>query len=61
MLGRARAIAIEWRSADEQLALADCRRAISYWLEDKLDSARTDVVEAKGALARQTRPDPVWR
>ncbi len=57
MLGRARAIAIEAKAYD-QLALADCRRAIGYWLEDKLDSARIDVDEAKAALSRQTRPDP---
>ena len=57
MLGRARAIAIEAKEHD-QIALADCRRAIGYWLEDKLDSARADVEEAKAALAGQARRDP---
>ncbi len=57
MLGRARSIALNAGAADE-LALADCRRAISYWLEDKLDSARADILEAKGALAARTGQDP---
>ena len=57
MLGRARAIAIEAKAYD-QLALAVCRRALGFWLEDKLDSARTDVEEAKSVLARQGRRDP---
>ena len=53
----ARAIAIEAKEYD-QLALADCRRAIGFWLEDKLDSARADVDEAKAALAGRARRDP---
>jgi serine/threonine-protein kinase len=57
MLGRARSIALNAGAADE-LALADCRRAISYWLEDKLDSARADILEAKGPLAARTGRDP---
>jgi hypothetical protein len=56
MLGRARAVALE-ANAFRELALADCLRAINYWLEDILDSARTDVNEAKAALARDRRPD----
>jgi eukaryotic-like serine/threonine-protein kinase len=58
MLGRARSIALEAGAAGE-LALADCQRAISYWLEDKLDSARVDIDEAKAALATQDRRDPL--
>ena len=56
MLGRARSIALQAKATDE-LALADCRRAINYWLEDMLDSARADVVEAKAVLAAQERKD----
>ena len=55
MLGRARSIALE-ANAGPQLALANCMRAINYWLEDILDSARTDVAEAKAALAKEKRP-----
>jgi len=50
MLGRARAVAYDAKAMNE-LALASCVRANSYWLEDILDSARADVDEAKGALA----------
>ena len=56
MLGRARSIALEANKGAD-LALADCWRANSYWLEDMLDSARTDVAEAKAALARETQRD----
>jgi serine/threonine-protein kinase len=58
MLGRARAIALDARAMTE-LALADCMRANSYWIEDILDSARADVNEAKAALAtlRTREPD----
>jgi serine/threonine-protein kinase len=56
MLGRARSIALEAKAMNE-LALADCTRANGYWLEDLLDSARTDVVEAKAALAKAKRLD----
>jgi len=56
MLGRARAVALEANRGAE-LALANCWRANSYWLEDLLDSARADVAEAKAALAREKRRD----
>jgi serine/threonine-protein kinase len=56
MLGRARAIALEANQGAD-LALANCWRANSYWLEDLLDSARADVAEAKAALARQQQRD----
>jgi hypothetical protein len=57
MLGRARSIALN-ANARPELALADCVRAINFWLEDVLDSARTDVAEAKAALAREKRRKP---
>ncbi len=57
MLGRAREIALG-ANATSELALADCTRASNYWIQDVLDSARMDVMEAKAALARETRPDP---
>jgi tetratricopeptide (TPR) repeat protein len=60
MLGRARSIAASAGATDE-LAMADCRRAISYWLEDKLDSARADIVEAKRALTAREERDPEVR
>ncbi len=56
MLGRARQIALD-ANAMAELALADCVRATSYWLEDILDSARADVEEAKAALAQATIKD----
>ena len=57
MLGRAQAIARR-AGAHNELALANCIRANGYWLEDKLDSAHTDVIEAKAALDEAPRPDP---
>ena len=57
MLGRARAIARDANALPE-LALADCVRATSFWLDDTLDSARTDVDEAKAAIVRFPRRDP---
>ena len=54
MLGRARTIARD-ANAKSELALASCVRSVSYWLEDILDSARTDVEEAKAALAQVKR------
>jgi serine/threonine-protein kinase len=57
MLGRARAIALK-ANLHDQLALVDCRRAISFWVEDLIDSARAAVREAKAALAEQVRRDP---
>jgi serine/threonine-protein kinase len=57
MLGRAREVALRAKAYD-QVAQADCRRAIGFWLEDWLDSARTAVEEAKAALAAQERTDP---
>ena len=56
MLGRARSIALEANKGAE-LALANCWRANSYWIEDLLDSARADVAEAKAALAREKQRD----
>jgi tetratricopeptide (TPR) repeat protein len=56
MLARAQTIA-RTASAHNELAMANCVRANGYWLEDKLDSARMDVVEAKVALASAARPD----
>jgi serine/threonine-protein kinase len=51
MLTRATSIA---RSANlpTQLALVDCARAYSFAYDDKLDSARMDVEEAKRALSQ---------
>ncbi len=57
MLGRARSIAIG-AGATNEVALAGCRRAISYWLEDMLDSARADLLEAKAVLAAARSRDP---
>jgi eukaryotic-like serine/threonine-protein kinase len=57
MLARARAVAVEAKAYD-QIAHAHCRRAIGFWLEDQIDSARVDVAEAKRALAAADRPDP---
>jgi serine/threonine-protein kinase len=57
MLVRARTIARQARAHNE-LALANCIRANGYWLEDKLDSAHADVLEAKAALSAAPRPDP---
>jgi serine/threonine-protein kinase len=57
MLGRAQAIARR-AGAHNELALANCIRANGYWLEDKLDSAHADVIEAKAALRSNARPDP---
>jgi eukaryotic-like serine/threonine-protein kinase len=54
MLGRARSIALKANAMNE-LALADCARAKSYWIEDRLDSARADVLEAKAAIAKAGR------
>jgi tetratricopeptide (TPR) repeat protein len=54
MLGKARSIALE-ANLGAEVALANCWRASSYWLEDLLDSARADVAEAKAALAREKR------
>ncbi|HUQ82743.1 MAG TPA: serine/threonine-protein kinase, partial [Gemmatimonadaceae bacterium] len=51
MLTRAREIARSGNVLPE-LALADCRRAINYWLEDQIDSAGADVREAKAALRK---------
>ena len=58
MLGRARAIALEAKLPD-QLALVNCRRAISFWVEDLIDSAGAAVRQAKAALAEQARRDPM--
>jgi hypothetical protein len=51
MLARVRAMT---RSAKlpTELALADCRRAQSYVFDDKFDSARADLAEARAALTR---------
>jgi serine/threonine-protein kinase len=57
MLGRARTIARD-ANAHNELALAACTRATSYWIEDILDSARADVDEAKAALAAMARRSP---
>jgi tetratricopeptide (TPR) repeat protein len=57
MLGRAQAIARR-AGAHNELALANCFRSNGYWLEDKLDSAHADVLEAKAALSATPRPDP---
>ena len=57
MLMRAQAIARR-ANAHNELALANCIRANGYWIEDKLDSAHADVVEAKAALGATPRPDP---
>jgi hypothetical protein len=56
MLGRARSIALAANQGAD-LALANCWRANSYWLEDLLDSARADVAEAKAALTKEKRRD----
>jgi hypothetical protein len=58
MLGRVRTIALEAKLPD-QLALVNCRRAISFWVEDLIDSARASAREAKAALAEQGREDPL--
>lgn len=55
MLQRARGIALQ-ANLGSPLALANCTRAINYWLLDILDSARADIAEAKVAIAR----DPVY-
>ena len=57
MLARAQTIARR-ASAHNELALTNCIRANGYWLEDKLDSAQADVIEAKSALVATPRPDP---
>jgi eukaryotic-like serine/threonine-protein kinase len=49
MLTRARSVARDAK-LPSQLALAACARAYSYAYDDKLDSARADVEEAKRAL-----------
>ena len=56
MLERARAVARQ-ASLGSPLALADCTRAINFWLLDILDSARADIAEASAALARDPDPD----
>jgi serine/threonine-protein kinase len=57
MLERARIVAKQ-AGLDTPLALADCTRAINFWLLDILDSARADIAEANAALAREPDPDP---
>jgi serine/threonine-protein kinase len=51
MLARARAIARQ-ANLPSELAHADCERATNFWYEDKIDSARADLVEARAALGR---------
>jgi serine/threonine-protein kinase len=60
MLERARVVA-KRASLGSPLALADCTRAINFWLLDILDSARADIAEASAALARDPDPDPTVR
>jgi serine/threonine-protein kinase len=58
MLGRARTVALEAELPD-QLALVNCRRAISFWVEDLIDSAEAAMREAKAAFAEPGREDPL--
>jgi tetratricopeptide (TPR) repeat protein len=58
MLERARVIATNAKLPVEE-ALVRCTRAISYWLQDELDSARADVLAAKRAIGSFARPDTV--
>jgi eukaryotic-like serine/threonine-protein kinase len=51
MLARARSIARQ-ANLPSELAHADCKRATNFWYEDKIDSARADLVEARAALGR---------
>jgi serine/threonine protein kinase len=51
MLARAGSIARD-ANLPSQLAHAHCERATNYWLEDRIDSARADLVEARAALGR---------
>jgi hypothetical protein len=45
-----------------QLALADCKRVVSFVYQDHFDSARVDIAEAKAALAARRRgPRPPGR
>ena len=60
MLGRARTIALEAKRTSSW-RWPNCLRAISYWVEDMLDSARADVREAKAALARAGAAGPDGR
>ncbi|MEP6493308.1 MAG: serine/threonine-protein kinase [bacterium] len=60
MLARSREIARN-AGADPQVALAGCLRVYSFAFEDKLDSARADLADAKAALGRSENVDPVIR
>jgi eukaryotic-like serine/threonine-protein kinase len=51
MLARARSIAHQ-ANLPSELAHADCERATNFWYDDKIDSARADLVEARAALGR---------
>jgi serine/threonine-protein kinase len=51
MLDRARTVARE-AGLPAQVALAGCTRSSVYWLEDRIDSARVELSDAKGALAQ---------
>jgi hypothetical protein len=51
MLARARAVARESR-LPAQVALADCIRSSTFWMTDRLDSARVELTDAKAALAQ---------
>jgi serine/threonine-protein kinase len=51
MLGRARNMARD-AGLPAQRALIDCARSSSWWYNDQLDSARTDLREGKAALGQ---------
>ncbi|HTE47557.1 MAG TPA: protein kinase, partial [Gemmatimonadaceae bacterium] len=58
MLARARLIA-RTAGAQQQIALADCFRVYSFAFDDKFDSARVDLADAKAALRGVSNVDPV--
>ena len=58
IMGRALAIARE-RKLPAQIAYATCARASSYIYDDLFDSARSDLAEARAALAASGPPRPL--
>ncbi len=55
MLARASAIAREGGHA-EQLALAACLRASSFWYDDLADSVQSELIQARRAMAQLREP-----
>ena len=61
MLARAAAIARAGRQ-HQQVALAACTRATSFWYDDATDSVTAELIQARAALAAAGRnTDPVMR